>query len=151
MDLKQDYLAKPLYDELALMFDEGNYQWYYQKETGLYMHTLYDRDMVQSDSFQVIDQIFRKRCTARAWTSAYVQALAKRTKKDSGLVINEPRVGEYTAVFYLTTCNAKTKIGDEKFEFVGNQIVEFSATESYSHESFTDDSDRAVILTLNYF
>mgnify|MGYP001056467881 CR=1 FL=1 len=61
MDLQDDYLAKPLFDELGLMFDDFNFAWFYQSK-GCYYHTLYDNQSpnLPSTPIQYLPKYFQR-------------------------------------------------------------------------------------------
>ena len=151
MDLQDDYLAKPLFDELGLMFDDFNFAWFYQSK-GCYYHTLYDNQTPTSEAYNVIDQIFGRRTQRKLWVKIQVVSYGRGDtfKEDVELPPLPSSVGAYTSLFFLNDSNAKIKVGDETIDFVKNRIVEFEGEVEVKGTPSTD-SDRSIIVLLNYF
>jgi len=148
MDLQDEYLAKPLFDELSLMFDDHNFAWFYQSD-GCYYHLLYDNQSPTSDAYQVMDQIFGRRTQRKQWVKIQVVTYG-RGDADVELPVIPSGKGSYTSLFFLNDSDAKIVVGDETIDFVKNRIVEFEG-EIEIKSSPSSKTDRSILVLLNYF
>lgn len=149
MELIDNYLSKPLFDELKLAFTSSQCQWYWDEESGTYSHKIYADDVPVSDMFQTLDGIFRRRLNATSWVDIKVQAY------NAGQVPPNPELkGKYTCFFYLDTNEGITSLttedGHKTIDMVENRVVEVE-TDEYTHTTYDSSSDRTLILTMSYF
>ena len=151
MDLQDEYLAKPLFDEIKLMFNDHNFAWFYQSD-GCYYHLLYDNQTPTSDAYNVMDQIFGRRTQRKQWVKIQVVSYGRGDAFKEGVELPPlpSGVGAYTSLFFLNDSNAKVKVGDETIDFVKNRIVEFDGEIEVRGTPATD-TDRSILVLLNYF
>lgn len=149
MELLDDYLSKPLIEEVKLAFTSDQCQWFYDEESGVYTHRVYGDDVPTSDRFQMIDQIFRRRLNATSWVDIKIQAYT------AGQVLPTPDLkGKYTCFFYFDTTDGITSVqtesGHETIEVKENRVVEVE-TDEYTHTTYDEGPTRSLLLTLSYF
>jgi len=149
MELIDNYLSKPLFDELKITFTSSQCQWYWDEESGTYTHRIYFDNSPTSDMFQTLDQVFKRRLNAKSWVHMKVQAYS------AGQIPPSMELdGKYTCFFYFDTNDGVTSVtteeGHESIDMVENRVVEVE-TDEYTHTTYDSGPSRTLLLTLSYF
>jgi len=149
MELLDDYLSKPLFEEFKLALTSSTCQWYWDEESGVYTHKIYENDSPMSDLYQMFDQVFRRRLNAKTWVSIKIYAYGP-----GQIIPPEPVGGKYLTFFYFDTNDGITSVttedGHESIEVKSNRVAEVE-TDEYTHTTYDEGPKRSLLLTLSYF
>ena len=133
----------------------GNCNWFYRRhmtwnDAPFFNHCFYNLHRVQSDHYDLVLPLIKKLDVKAVIQIRANIVLAKEKPYKSDLHTDVNDLNSTTAIYYLTTCNGYTLIGDKKIKSIENQIVIFDSNIKHQMVSQTDTPER-VVINLNYF
>ena len=133
----------------------GNCNWFYRRhmtwnDDPFFNHCFYNLHRVQSDHYDLVLPLIKKLDVKAVIQIRANIVLAKEKPYKSDLHTDVNDLNSTTAIYYLTTCNGYTLIGDKKIKSIENQIVIFDSNIKHQMVSQTDTPER-IVINLNYF
>mgnify|MGYP003111724883 FL=1 len=133
----------------------GNCNWFYKRhmtwnDAPFLNHCFYNLHTIQSDHYNLVLPLVKKLDMKAIIQIRANLTLAKEKAYKSDLHTDVNDLDSFTAIYYLTTCNGYTLIGDQKIKSIENQIVIFNSSIQHRMVSQTDTPER-IVINLNYF
>ena len=158
MIIKDNLLDMEEFDRLESIIDNPFFPWFFQKEQvkdddPFFCHALYCNDLVQSEFYKPVLDIFKKYIKWIALYRLNINLCPKigSTSKfhtDTNGQENEEKMT--TAIYYLNTNNGYTEFEDgTKVDSVGNRLVVFPTNTTHRAAGQTDTNKR-IVINFNY-
>jgi hypothetical protein len=157
-----NFLDKEYFDTIKNTLASFDMNWFYRDnltsddENGMcyFTHNFFSKNTISSPFFNLLEKLLDKLKIASLIQVRANMTISKKDTYESSWHVDNPYKNSKTAIFYLTTCNAKTIINVEKkiieIDSIENRILIFDTDIPHKMISATD-AKRRIIINLNYF
>jgi len=150
MQVIDNFLPKDEFKKIQDLFMSANFPYYFNNSVAdeydkdfYFTHTLYDKNVVNSDFFKKVDPLLTKLNTMflrRVKVNCYTKT--EKLIKHKAHRDLPPALSHKGAILSLNTCNGGTYIGKKFIKSVENRILLFDPSVLHSSTNCTDQQAR---------